>query len=148
MADATSAPPAGQTLEPPPAAVPPLGAIGWADLTVPDADAVRDFYADVVGWAPTALSMGAYSDYLMQAPGAPAPQAGVCHARGSNAGIPAVWLVYITVADLAASLEACRARGGEVVSGPRGAGGGASFAIIRDPAGAVAALFQPARAAP
>src|SRR5918998_4645164 len=117
----------------------PVGSIGWTDLTVPNADLVRDFYADVVGWAPTALSMGAYSDYLMQAPGAPAPQAGVCHARGPNAGLPAVWLVYITVADLAASLDACRARGGEVVSGPRGAGGGAQFAIIRDPAGAVAA---------
>jgi len=148
MADVTSSPAPAPSPEPPAPAPLPVGAIGWADLTVPNADAVRDFYAAVVGWAPTPLTMGDYSDYLMQAPGAPAPQAGVCHARGPNAGVPPVWLVYITVADLAASLLACRARGGEVVSGPRDAGGGAAFAIIRDPAGAVAALFQPARAAP
>ena len=29
--------------------------------------------------------------------------AGVCHARGANANIPPVWLVYFTVADLAAA---------------------------------------------
>ena len=121
---------------------PPIGGIGWVDLTVANAESVRDFYEAVVGWAPTALSMGEYSDYVMQAPGADAPQAGICHARGPNAALPPVWLVYITVADLDASLAACRARGGEVISGPRGAGGGAVFAVVRDPSGAVAALYQ------
>jgi uncharacterized protein len=123
--------------------VPPIGSIGWVDLTVPDADGLRDFYAAVVGWTPTPLSMGAYSDYLMQAPAADAPQAGICHARGANAELPPVWLVYLIVADLDASLEACRARGGQVLAGPRAAGGTARFAVIRDPAGAVAALHQP-----
>jgi hypothetical protein len=120
----------------------PVGAIGWADLTVGDADGVRDFYAAVVGWAPTPLDMGGYADYVMQAPGAARPQAGICHARGANAGLPPVWLMYVTVADLAASLAACLARGGTVLAGPRDAGGGASFAVIRDPAGAVLALHQ------
>jgi predicted enzyme related to lactoylglutathione lyase len=27
-----------------------VGKIGWLDLTVDDADAVRDFYREVVGW--------------------------------------------------------------------------------------------------
>lgn len=125
------------------APVPPVGSIGWVDLTIPNADEVRDFYAAVIGWAPTALSMGEYSDYLMQAPGAPGPQAGVCHARGPNAGLPPVWLVYLIVADLDRSLAECRARGGEVLAGPRSGGGTARFAIIRDPAGAVCAIHQP-----
>ena len=122
----------------------PVGAIGWVDLTVADAPGIRDFYAAVVGWAPTPLDMGGYADYMMQAPGAPGPQAGICHARGANAALPAVWVPYVTVADLAASLAACRARGGAVLSGPQDAGGGATFAVIRDPAGAVVALHQPA----
>jgi hypothetical protein len=124
-----------------------VGTIGWTDLTVADADGIRDFYAAVVGWAPTALDMGGYADYLMQAPGAPGPQAGICHARGANAAIPPVWLVYVAVADLDASLSACEARGGAVLAGPRPAGGGARFAVIRDPAGAVVALHQAGPAA-
>jgi len=123
-----------------------IGAIMWTDLTVPDADGVRDFYAAVTGWVPQPLSMGDYSDYIMTAPETGAPVAGVCHARGTNAELPPVWVVYIAVADLDASLEACRARGGTVIAGPKGAGGGARYAIIRDPAGAVAALHQAAPA--
>jgi predicted enzyme related to lactoylglutathione lyase len=53
-----------------------------------------------------------------------------------------VWLVYISVADLDASLAACTERGGVVVTGPKNAGGGSRYAVIRDPAGAVAALHQ------
>lgn len=123
-----------------------VGSIGWADLTVEHAEGVRDFYEAVVGWAPTALDMGGYADYVMQAPGAPDGQAGICHARGANAKIPPVWLMYVIVADLHASIAACEARGGAVVNGPRGAGGGAQFAVIRDPAGAVLALYQDAPA--
>jgi len=123
---------------------PPLGAVGWIDLTVPEADTLRDFYSAVVGWEATPLDMGGYADYVMQVPGAEGGQAGICHARGQNSGIPPVWLIYVTVADLARSLAACEARGGSVISGPRGAGRGTSFAVIRDPAGAVMALFQAA----
>ncbi len=27
-----------------------VGTVGWMDLTVPDAPALRDFYSAVVGW--------------------------------------------------------------------------------------------------
>jgi predicted enzyme related to lactoylglutathione lyase len=125
------------------APVPAPGTIGWADLTVPAAEATRDFYAAVVGWQAQALDMGGYSDFIMNAPGTGAAVAGVCHARGGNAAIPAVWLIYITVSDLDTSLAECSARGGEVVVAPRTASGAARFAVIRDPAGAIAALYQP-----
>lgn len=124
-----------------PAAAPPaIGTIAWTDLTVPDADRVRDFYQAVVGWAATPLDMGGYADYVMQMPGAGAPAAGICHARGSNAGLPPQWIPYITVADLERSIDACTKRGGRVLAGPRPAGPGSRFCVIEDPAGAVAAL--------
>ena len=66
---------------------------------------------------------------------------GICHARGCNADLPAQWLIYIHVADVEASLTECSRRGGIVVAGPKDLGGG-RFAVIRDPAGAVAALYQ------
>lgn len=119
---------------------PTPGSIAWHDLTVPDAESVRDFYRDVAGWEPEGVDMGGYEDFQMLRPDGEAT-AGVCWARGENAGLPAQWLMYIVVADLDSSLEAVRAHGGEVIAGPRGTGG-ARYAVIRDPAGAVAALYQ------
>ena len=124
---------------PPP---PPIGTVGWFDLTVPNAPVVRAFYERVAGWTATPLSMGDYDDYIMSATGTGAPVGGVCHARGKNAGLPAAWLMYITVADLEASLTACEASGGRILSAPRNAGGPARFAVIEDPAGAPVALYD------
>ena len=122
-------------------ATPQPGTIGWTDLTVPDADKVRDFYATVVGWKPKPVEMGGYADYSMAEPGSGKDVAGVCWKKGINADLPAQWLVYITVADLTKSLASCKKLGGAVIAGPRELAGG-QFAVIRDPAGAVCALFE------
>ena len=119
----------------------------WTDLTVPDAVAVSGFYAAVVGWESVGIEMGGYQDYCMMPPGAKKPAGGICHARGENKNLPAQWLVYITVANLRKSLKACAAKGGVIVAPERDMGG-AKMAVIRDPAGAVAALFQPAEEKP
>ncbi len=117
-----------------------VGSMAGFDLTVPGADRVRDFYAAVVGWRPEPLDMGGYSDYVMTT-ATGEPVAGVCNARGDNADLPAQWLAYIRVDDLDARLERCRALGGRVVAGPKGAAGG-RYCVIGDPAGAVIALIE------
>lgn len=121
----------------------PVGTVGWMDLTVDDAPGVRDFYRTVVGWSASDVNMGEYADFTMIAPATGEAVAGVCHARGSNAGMPPQWMIYITVADLEASAATCREHGGEVVVEPRAAGGG-RFCVIRDPAGAICGLYQAA----
>lgn len=121
--------------------VPPLGAVAWVDLTVDDATTVRDFYAGVCGWTPAPVSMGEYEDFAMGPEGGD-PVAGVCHARGANAGLPAQWLVYVTVADLDHSLARCAALGGSVVAPVRDMGAYGRMAVVKDPAGAVMALMQ------
>ena len=83
------------------------GTIAWTDLTVPDAESLRDFYAKVVGWRFEPVPMGEYHDFNMIPPNGDGPAAGICHARGANADLPPVWMIY-----------------------------------IRDPAGAVSALYQ------
>jgi predicted enzyme related to lactoylglutathione lyase len=118
------------------------GLISWADLTVPDATAVQDFYRQVAGWESSEVDMGGYADYGMHPPGGGPMVAGVCHARGVNADLPAQWLVYVTVADVDAAAGRCRELGGEVLAGPRSLGGG-RMCVIRDPAGAVCALYSP-----
>ena len=120
------------------------GTVTWQDLTVEDAEKVRDFYQSVVGWTPEPVSVGAYSDFVMTSEGAEV--AGICHARGANAALPPAWLIYITVEDLDHSLAECERLGGSVLTAPRSYGGG-RYCIIKDPAGAVCALYQPADAA-
>lgn len=112
----------------------------WHDLTVPNADEVRDFYSAVISWQSEGLDMGGYQDDVMAAPGTQG-QAGICHARGQNANMPGQWLVYFQVPDLDAALAEVVARGGKILDGPREMGG--RFAYIQDPAGAVCSLFQP-----
>lgn len=119
----------------------PIGSIGWCDLTVPGADTVRDFYRDVVGWTTTEIDMGGYADYVMNQPADAAATTGVCWARGVNAGLPPVWLVYFVVASLDKSIAEVKKRGGTVLREPSSAGSG-SMAVIRDPAGAVCALYE------
>lgn len=121
--------------------MPDIGALEWLDLTVDDADDIRDFYTDVVGWKVEPVSMGDYSDYTMMTSGGNAI-AGVCHARGSNADLPAVWLPYFRVASLEDSLQRCLVRGGTVVTGPKSLGPSMRYAVIRDSANVIAALFE------
>lgn len=117
------------------------GKIGWIDLTVDDATGIRNFYEAVVGWEHEEVSMGDYADYSMTTPEGEAV-AGICHAFGSNADLPGGWLIYITVGDLDASIAACESNGGQVIVPAKGLAGG-RFCVIRDPAGATAALYQP-----
>ena len=124
-----------------------LGTIGWVDLTVPNADEVRDFYAGVVGWEPQALSMGDYNDYVMTVPATGTGVAGVCHARGGNAGLPPVWMVYFQVADVDESVRACLEKGGKLIAPIKSMGPNGRYCVIQDPAGAAAALFSPPKEA-
>ena len=117
--------------------------MSFPKFTVENAVEVRDFYASVVGWSFEGLSMGDYEDFVMMPSGSTDGVAGICHARGMNTGIPPVWLIYVTVSNLDASLAAVEAGGGALVSGPRAVGDD-KMAVIRDPAGAHLALYESA----
>jgi uncharacterized protein len=114
-----------------------LGTVAWVDLTVADADCARDFYRAVVGWEPSPVKMGDYDDFNMRTPGAQKPAAGICHARGENAKLPAQWMIYVPVKDLAASIAACEKFGGTLLARLS-----ATLCVIQDPAGAVMAIMQ------
>ena len=121
----------------------PMGRIAWLDLTVPDAAAARDFYREVVGWTVRDVEMRdgdeRYADYeMLGEPGSPA--AGVCHARGPNAGLPPVWMLYLPVGDLAESLRRVEEEGGTVLRAIQGKDGAYAYAAVRDPVGVCLAL--------
>jgi len=119
----------------------PAGTIVWTDLTVENADVIRDFYGEVVGWKHEPVDMGGYDDYNMEPPRGGAAMAGICHARGANDNLPAQWLLYVNVEDIDSSIRRAVELGGHLVDGPRKMGKN-RFCVIRDPAGAVIALIS------
>lgn len=125
-------------------AAPAPGRIGWLDLTVADAVATRDFYREVVGWTVQELEMNdggeRYADFVMlDAAGAPA--AGICHARGTNIGLPPVWMIYLTVAAVGTSLQRAAAEGGSIVKASKDKEGRYVYAAVKDPGGVAFALM-------
>jgi predicted enzyme related to lactoylglutathione lyase len=124
----------------------PSPVVSWIDLTVADAEAIRDFYAAVAGWHFEPMTMGDHDDYVMLTGKGGEPVAGICHALGEIADYPPFWLPYFPVMDLKKSIERCVAIGGAVIAGPIGGDERASqFCVIRDPAGAFVALIEQAK---
>lgn len=120
-----------------------IGTIGWIDLTVDDAGPLREFYEQVVGWKTEPVEMGGYDDFTMIAPGSGEGVAGVCHARGGNAGLPATWMIYVTVEDVDRSAARVVELGGKILVPVKQMGSYGRYCVIEDPAGAASALFEP-----
>jgi predicted enzyme related to lactoylglutathione lyase len=125
---------------------PPAGRIARLELTVPDAAASRDFYRHVVGWTAREIEVAdgtrAPTDFTLLTPHGTAVAA-VRQARAADHGLPAVWLMFLPVGDLAASLDRVREEGGGVLRTRHDPAHEDEYAVIRDPVGAHLAL-QPA----
>lgn len=117
------------------------GKIFWQDLTVEDAEQVRDFYSKVIGWTFEKVNQGEYDDYNMINPEDKEVVAGICHKRGELQDIPSQWLNYVMVENMENSVAQCLAHGGKIIDGPKNMGK-AKFAVIQDPAGAYLALME------
>jgi predicted enzyme related to lactoylglutathione lyase len=122
-----------------------IGSIISADLTIPDADGIRDFYKAVIGWESEDLAMsdedGEYADYVMKDREGNWV-GGVCHKRGSLKDFPPVWLVYINVEDIEESCRKCEELGGKVLHKALAEDGTPFYAVIQDPAGAILAVTK------
>lgn len=85
-----------------------IGQMVWADLTVENSTELKDFYKEVIGWEVKNVAMKdgeeEYNDYAMMS--SPENAAGgVCTKRGMNKGIPSQWIMYISVENVAESLQ-------------------------------------------
>ena len=118
-----------------------IGGLAWIDLTVANASEVKGFYQQVVGWQVEDVAMGDYNDYSMNNPENNEPVTGICHAKGVNADLPASWLPYFLVADIDKSAQQVLAQGGELLTEIKSMSGEDRYVVIKDPAGAVCALY-------
>ncbi len=112
------------------------GALSWNELASTDLDGAPAFYRELFGWT-TQPFEGTEMPYL-------GVQTSDGHANGgmrpAQPGEPAYWLVYFGTDDVDASVAKVSELGGSELVGPMDIGVG-KIAIVRDPQGAVFALY-------
>jgi len=114
------------------------GTPSWIDLGSPDPDAASEFYGGLFGWdiAPGTPETGGYRIATIEgkrvAGIGPQPQPG-----------PTSWSVYVTVADIAATLARAEIHNGSVLMGPMDVLDAGTMAIVADTTGTPISLWQP-----
>ncbi len=112
------------------------GALVWNELGSPDLDASTAFYGGLFGWK------------IVPFEGSAEPYLSVKNGEANNGGIrsltppdaPPNWLVYFGVEDIEDALPRVRELGGGTLAGPIDIQM-ATIAVVRDPQGAVFALY-------
>lgn len=119
---------------------PALGTIAWHDYTSDHADEMKEFYQAVFNWTSDGIPMKdgeeAYEDYVMKTAEGNVV-GGICSHRGKNTGIPAQWMVYITVENPQETAEKAVQLGGKVIKEYHDKEGKLMYAMIEDPIGTV-----------
>ena len=114
------------------------GRFVWRELVTPALEQSRSFYTDLFGWKVTNMDMGG-APYTVYAQG-DAQVAGMM--APTMAGVPPFWLDYITVDDVDVSRAQVIGLGGTAVTEALDIPNMGRFAVVRDPAGAMFALFS------
>ena len=99
------------------------------------------FYEALFGWNKTeAMDMGERGIYQMYGKGE--KTFGGMMTKPAEMPGPPAWLYYVTVADLDATVDQVKARGGQLLMGPMDVPGGDRIAQCMDPQGAAFALHE------
>ncbi|MEM1416922.1 MAG: VOC family protein [Myxococcota bacterium] len=120
------------------------GSFCWVDLAAHDYDGAVGFYGTIFGWThepapPGGPRYGMFKDgdAVVAGIGEMAPE--------MKAVMPSVWNSYVQTADARATVAKAKELGGEVVfDAYETPGGTGTLAFLKDPTGAVFALWQPA----
>jgi uncharacterized protein len=120
------------------------GTFCWVELSTPDQESAKSFYAALFAWQAQDNPMGDDTYYSMQlidgkpvAAIAPQPQ------QQREAGVPAMWNSYVSVQDADASAERATELGASVHAPPFDVFTVGRMAVIQDPQGAFFMLWQP-----
>ncbi len=116
------------------------GSLSWNELMTRDSAKASEFYGSLVGWQFAAMPMGDVNYTMLKNDGKDA--GGMMPMDGPQfEGIPAHWLVYLTVEDCADTAAMAEATGGKVNVPPMEIPVG-KFSVLSDPQGAVFGVIQ------
>jgi hypothetical protein len=116
------------------------GTWSWAQLFAGDVAHAKTFYPAVFGYTVEAASHAQLADSIYLFSGGVA-RAGVARMPADRQAKP-VWLGFVRVTDVAATVARAKALGGNVVGETRTTPDGAVVAVITDPAGAPIGLVS------
>jgi predicted enzyme related to lactoylglutathione lyase len=123
------------------------GQFVWYDLMTSDLDRAVAFYTEAVGWG-TQPWNGPAPYVMWTVNGAPIGGVVPYTSEHAAAGVTPHWVAYVTVADVDEAVAKTRRHGGTIVNEPRDIPDIGRIAVIRDPQGALIALFKPIAAMP
>jgi predicted enzyme related to lactoylglutathione lyase len=117
------------------------GEFCWYELGTTDPEAAKRFYGMLFDWQAEDMPMPEGTYTLVRLRGE--DQGGIYKLQGPHfEGVPPNWLAYVAVDDVDGDSRQAAALGGTVVMGPLDVPDVGRIAVIRDPEGAVIALFQ------
>jgi uncharacterized protein len=118
------------------------GALCWTELTTTDPKAAEAFYTALFGWVAKHGAPAAPMDYTEFSIGGQPTIGMMAMPPGMPPGVPSYWMPYFQVADCDASTAKAKELGAGALAGPQDIASTGRFAVLKDPQGAVFALFQ------
>ncbi|AEW94713.1 MULTISPECIES: VOC family protein [Streptomycetaceae] len=114
------------------------GAPCWVDVMLPDLEAGKHFYGELLGWTfeDTGPDFGHYTNALRDGERV----AGLMPKH--DAAMPTVWTVYLASSDAAATAARIREAGGQVFVEPMAVRDLGTMLVAADPGGAVFGVWQ------
>lgn len=122
------------------------GMFCWVELATLDAEAAKTYYEDLFGWTHHEFPMGenpgeVYTIFRHRDRDAGAVYAMMAEQRAQ--GVPPNWLLYVSVPSVDDAVAKAKTLGGEVLGEPLDVFGMGRMAVLKDPTGAVFAVWQP-----
>lgn len=127
----------------------PLGRFCWYELMSKDPNGSKAFYTELVGWASEPFPGGGDTPYdLWLLDQTPIGGLMALPEEAQKQGAPTHWLPYVSTPNTDASAEKASALGGTVMVAPQDIPGVGRFAVLKDPQGAMFAVYTPAGETP
>jgi predicted enzyme related to lactoylglutathione lyase len=119
------------------------GTFCWVELATNDGEAAKKFYAELFGWTPDDLPLGAGMNYTMlKLDGKDVGALYQIPPEMAAQGVPPNWLSYASVASADDTTAKAQELGATLLKGPFDVTTIGRMAVIQDPTGAVFALWQ------
>lgn len=118
------------------------GCFVWYELTTPDMEVARAFYADVLGWGAQDASIPGTAYRVLTAEDTPVAGLTSLPEEACRAGVAPHWIGYVGVDDVDTAVMRVKPLGGTVYVPPTDVMNISRFSIIADPEGTMLALIK------